>query len=143
MSDQQETIREHTSFSTEWRPNGTIWRHCNCTLGKLFQEQAGLVLEHGRQKYAHLLIKDCCRWGWWPPLVAFDHCGLSSLLLKTNFITDLVLNTWIKRKFVAYKDFAWVFNSVQIAYKDFPSIDFSFLILFLNIINCWNFENFK
>ena len=54
--------REQTSFSTGWRLiEQFAKRHCNCTLGELFQEQAGLVLEKSRQKHSHLLVKDCYR----------------------------------------------------------------------------------
>ena len=58
-------------------------RHCTCTLGEHFQDQAELVLEPSRQKHANLLVKDCFRWGWWPYLVTIDgDCSLSLLLLK-------------------------------------------------------------
>ena len=36
-------------------------RHCTCSLGELFQEQVGLVLEQNRQKHSHLLVNDCYR----------------------------------------------------------------------------------
>ena len=62
-----------------------------CTLGKLIQEQPGLLLEKIRQKHLNLLVKDFYRWDWWPHLVKIDHCSLSLLLLLQNhFFLNLI-----------------------------------------------------